>query len=155
MAKREYERLRLAYAFFAGIPAKRFYLDAIVQNDGNWDDPPSATNCNTLACGMGWLGLSPFGNALGLRWDDFHHELQYHNARCVSTFHAVGQVFGLSPMRACQLFDARHNSERRGEYATMTDKEVLLRRIRHFLNTHGGGCEHNPGDDNVPADDAA
>lgn len=128
------ELLREAYAIFDGIPAERVNLSVIASGSTN------PASCRTVACGMGWLGMHPTFNSLGLTFYDrtvrSRFKLAVHG-RPMSYATASAHIFGFPKYVGVALFSpwgtfldrAPNNRHQVG------DKARLLSRIKTYLNS--------------------
>lgn len=133
-----YELLREAAAIIDGIPARRFNLGSIIRTK-NGQPVTKATDRGAVGCGLGWLGLHPKFQALGLVtsydptrsfWEEerlVYKQQDYYP----SNFDKVAaDLFGISQSDAHNLF--KPNS-----YAAGSDKAEFRRRVVAFLKANG------------------
>ena len=131
--KQSAERLRDAYEILAGIPAERFIpdLDQYANN--------TKITRGTLACGIGWLAMHPGFKRLGLIPSFFADDTSLTLDGAVASLNeAVVAVFGTK--YPDDLFGVRGKSEYDHEpsTATLTDKALLLYRLRRYLGQPEG-----------------
>lgn len=122
--------LQRAVEIIRGIPVDRFNLD-FVAND---NDP---RDCGTVGCAIGWLGMNPEFQALGLRTG-----LPEGAGGCGTFWHgqftsfarAASELFGISLGAAWELFKPIHKPTSRvdPDYG-YSDKEAFLRRAAEVL----------------------
>lgn len=123
--------LQRAVEIIRGIPAKRFDLDLIANSN-------NPHNCGTVGCAIGWLGMNPEFQALGLRTG-----LMEPGARsCGVLWHgeytsfarAASELFGISLGAAWELFKpiCKPTSRVDPDYG-YSDKEAFLRRAAEVL----------------------
>ena len=144
----DYELIRHAYEVLDGIPAERFDLDHIIELTPSMDVGTfkARPTCNTLACGMGWLALHPDFKRLGLRLNG-HGKLTFKGFTYAFDYEkAAVKLFNLSWSDDAEaMFAPRFNSlydkelnvvSRCFDNDKVSDKELLLYRIRRFLQDH-------------------
>jgi len=129
-AKRvRYGLLRDAYNFLYSIPARSIYLDSICRLEPKIDKV--GKGCGAIACGIGWLGLHPKFQKLGLRTQNgstrVHGEYEDYDD-------AAAKIFGISRLEGNYMFAPITQAEKRSE---KSHKQVLLNRIMKFLDEAG------------------
>lgn len=132
-----YELLKDAYAIIDGIPAKHFDLEAIVDKVGE------SLTCGTVACAIGWLGLHPKFNELGLQTvlgksdDSYLLKMNgFHDDDFYS--HKVAGLFGISVHDASDLFGpASHSGFDYLINSKTSDKKRFLKRVKLYLIEKG------------------
>lgn len=140
------ERLGMLYAMMAGVPDERVNLATWRGKLNRESDKNLFEDCGTTACAVGWACAYPPFKRMGLHWsrqDDGFGGPTYQNE---FSWTAVGRFFGISESQAYLLFikdrnellyhdnDARLDSKL---LEKMTDKQVVLMRIRNFLLKSG------------------
>jgi hypothetical protein len=95
-----FDLLRKLHAFVMSIPEKQFNLDNIVEDIGDEKllDAGAYKECGSIACGMGWAGLLPEFNQLGLVWDRTYGHLKL-NGKPESYDEAAIKLFNLPPFK--------------------------------------------------------
>jgi len=149
------ERLRTLYSIIAGIPEPRLDLERWI-NDGVEDFKTAATDCGTIACGVGWACLYPKFNREGLRVSP--SDTPTFNG--LLGWPAVEKFFDLTGHEARSLFSSPADSPyeprtvlwadpnaffskttrvggRTMHQQRVSDKRLLLMRIRNFLHAQG------------------
>ncbi len=135
MKKPNFELLKDAYAIIDGIPDAAINLARIVSKGGR---KPS---CGTIACAAGWLGFHPKMRAAGLKTQhnrlDNYYQMTYRGEHDAGAYvYAMSEAFGLGRRDASELFNGRQSSEKEGDFAKLSDKQIWLRRVREFLKQH-------------------
>ena len=112
------ELLREAAAIIDGIPAKRFNLNSA----HNGHDEPH--DCGTVACAIGWLGMHPKFQAIGLRTSrvTWPGNVMWQGVD-TDCFIAAMELFGLSYVEARNTFGP--HSARGGGHKTEFRSRVV------------------------------
>lgn len=121
--------LRDAYNFLHEIPEHNVDLNSICKiadEDRTIDQP----GCNTIACGIGWLGLSPKFQKRGLVTNPFTDELTF-NGEPVVYPEAAEKLFGI-PYGVGQTLFSTAPAGYLGSH-----KALLLNRIMRYLDEAG------------------
>lgn len=124
------ELLKTAYAIIDGIPAKRLDLNLIA----NSNDP---SQCGTIACVMGFLGMHPTFQARGLETTQHNHVL--YNGVKTHYAEAAMEIFSMAQHEAFNLFGGADWSERwpgKGN-SRRSDKTIWKHRCRKLLEHYG------------------
>jgi len=141
------ERLQAAYEFLRGVPEDRIDLAEWCVRD---------TECFTIACGLGWLAMHPYFQALGLRIERDAGgglypaaeiedpvvgtivEERYRAALHIfvidpetSTESVVLNLFMYTSVEAPPTWDAEFR-----KYGARTDKDILLSRLGYAIDFH-------------------
>lgn len=141
MTTPNFRRLQMAYDIFKDIPRKKVHLSQIVAKCDVENN-----HCGTIACGMGWLGLSPSFKRMGLRYNTESDILEYAHKQWADYDDAAVDIFDIDQETANYLFDPKEGrrSERPYvEYKGSTRREMishkseLLRRIETVFQYHG------------------
>lgn len=140
-----FDRLRLAYNRFKTIPNKQVYLNLVMSElDSN------NNHCGTIACGMGWLGVTPAFNEMGLVYSTTP---RCYNGLCTSSgleidgtrvgfIKAATSIFNCDDETADYLFGGTKKARSTVDYkgwkrrALKGDKAELLRRIEVVFLAH-------------------
>lgn len=130
--------LEEAYAILAGIPDANFNLTTVIK--GTTLGPNGGVTCGTIACGIGFLMLHPRYHARGLKAVLLHPgtdqiELRTPRDKDARWDIAASRMLNLTQGVANQLFRPKVSGS---DYdppnaRSMTDKEVLLARIKNYL----------------------
>lgn len=125
-----------AYAILDGIPDHNIALDSFV--DLTTSSPTGVATCGTIACGAGFLCLHPVMQAQGLFLDRGVPRLE-RNGVIATDYWALALFFDISHVESCNLFYPRDT-----KYVydpsypnSLTDKQLLLSRMRNFLQQQG------------------
>lgn len=127
-----FDLLKDAYAIIGGIPDNRIYLDTVVIPRGH--APAKGTDCGAIACGIGWLGLHPKFQQLGLETTENGLKM---DGSSVSYIAAAKAVFGVEYADAEKLFRPSEYSVRLRMGNNHTHKKELLNRIMSYLDERG------------------
>jgi hypothetical protein len=123
-----YEKLRDAYAVLDGIPEHKFVTDLsrfirYPDSDDGMDRSDLANDCQTMACGAGWLYLHGGFGLEGATWS------------------SLVDAFGLSERDGGMLFDSRGYSELDEEIEDaqegLSDKQLLRARFVLWMQMQG------------------
>lgn len=140
--KIDWPLLRQACAIIDGIPDNRFNLNVVVNNDEKHSLRVDPHHCGTVGCAMGWLGMHPKFQKLGLTFGS-DGELQWKGDFAFYD-HAGAELFGLTTKQADSLFAGLRNSDFDdpdiSHVATHKSKEVFRNRVRKFFRRHKQPC---------------
>jgi len=133
-----WELLKDAYAILDGIPERAIYLDCIRKRG------PRSQGCGAIACGIGWLGMHPKFQALGVKTvgEGYRSRVEVNGTR-EDYVDAAAALFNIEKTNGKNLFSSAGNSDYdpAGDWGwhcpADQHKEVLLRRFRHFLGDAG------------------
>jgi hypothetical protein len=127
--KPNFKLLRFGAAIIDGIPAERVDLSDTRQRG------KSPHNCKTLACGIGWMGMHPTFNKVGLAFEPGSMGDLTWKGEHMGYTAAAANTFNITWEQARSLFAPRGDSP----YDTCipercTDKEAFRQRVQHFLD---------------------
>jgi hypothetical protein len=136
--------LAIAYEILSGIPENRFNLDRIVQVSSYRSKTPNPASCGTIGCGIGWLLMHPRYKARGFKLTETAEEtlMKSPSRRAQMSpgeYRFIGaDMFNIDVDVAQDLFASRDSGNRRfdpprKEYDQMSDKQILLHRIKTCL----------------------
>lgn len=141
-----FELLRKAAAIIDGIPSQLFVLNELARQDGsfrNCEEAMQAKLCGTIGCAIGWLGMHPDFNALGLQVSPataiFGDVLYSGEPR--GCFTAASLLFNVTYSEACDLFTSHGESVFdddmfKDSSSNPTSKQLFKNRIRMFLTKY-------------------
>lgn len=128
--------LEIAYQILGGIPNEQIELyDVIVQAGKTIDGKPF---CGTIACGIGWLLMHPRFVERGFAVRRKNGWTLYKTPgwkawRPESYTYIASKMFGITQDEAQDLFCTRGCSGYDPTFSNMTDKQLLLHRIKSYL----------------------
>lgn len=142
MTAPNFRRLQMAYDIFKDIPRNRVNLNQVVRKCDAENN-----HCGTIACGMGWLSLTPSFNRLGVRYDVDYGILVYKGSKQLDYDDIAERIFNIDSETASYLFDPvesasyapRLTVEYRGikRREMMSHKSELLKRIETVFQYYG------------------
>jgi hypothetical protein len=138
--------IRRAAEILDGIPKKHFDLNNIIRtaNEDAWSSrplkaTPAFVECGAVGCAMGWLGMHPEFNALGLQVAPYtarRGEVLWHGHATKYALAAM-DIFSLTYDEASALFDSKEDSIYDDlDAGGQSSKKVFKNRIRQFLYDH-------------------
>lgn len=124
--------LEYAYAIIDGIPDERIDLETYSSNGINWHENCNPHHCGTIGCPLGWLGMHPYFQALGLQTRGTYITL----SDIPYDFVSVGkELFNITKDQSGTLFGPRRDRKRSDK--RLSDKQVFQARMRALLQLAG------------------
>lgn len=129
-----------AYQILGGIPDEQIDLGNIITEPGR--TVGGRPFCGTVACGVGWLLMHPryIERGFGVRRGKWHTEFktphwsEWHDELYTSV---ASKMFDIDEDTAFELFchTALNSKYNPATCVVMTDKQLLLARIRNYLRS--------------------
>lgn len=129
--KVRYGLLRDAYNALYDIPDTAFNLDSICLKNPQPGKP--VRTCGAIACGIGWIGLLPKFQKLGLKTR--RNNSVAFAGTAMSYDKAASLLFGMTAQDADSMFSGSYLDQHRTR--GLSHKQVLLNRIMRYLDAAG------------------
>lgn len=127
MKSPNFKLLAELHAIIDGIPDERFRLDEMLTSSSR---RPSAHNCDTVGCALGWASLHPTFQALGLGFDGTEFTI---DGLLNLSYGEVGtRLFDIPRNESFKLFCPAIDTG-----SSRSDKEIFKERVREFFVRHG------------------